>query len=240
MTHSQSTKKKWKIQGIEVTKYFYLALIFLAVTAIIGVTAPYTHMFYDKTSPEIIELDSSYDNGLIDKEHYTTQRKILKDKHKFLGFTNVRRFLFAIGLPIALFVSSIFFLLSTFIKNAVINRAFRYVSIPFVITGVYFITWTLWDPQDFPESVYYTTITVLSFIITAILYYLFKLVSKDLNKLHIIKQHIKPLKRNVEFVKDLADIMPETNETISYKALTSTTSDDLQESIEKIEETLND
>ncbi|WP_114903269.1 hypothetical protein [Kordia sp. SMS9] len=208
--------------------------------SIIGITAPYSHMFYDKKAPELIQLEKSYDDGIINKDEYSAQKAILKEKYSFVGFTNVRRFLYAIGLPVALFVSSLLILLSTFIKHRLIIYAIRCMSIPFVITGAYFITWTLWDRQDFPESIYYTTITLLSIVITAILYYIFKIISKDFNKLETLRQQLNPLKRNIDFVSDLADIIPETSETVSYKAMTSVTSEDLKENLGKIEETLND
>ncbi|AXG70469.1 hypothetical protein KORDIASMS9_02709 [Kordia sp. SMS9] len=197
-------------------------------------------MFYDKKAPELIQLEKSYDDGIINKDEYSAQKAILKEKYSFVGFTNVRRFLYAIGLPVALFVSSLLILLSTFIKHRLIIYAIRCMSIPFVITGAYFITWTLWDRQDFPESIYYTTITLLSIVITAILYYIFKIISKDFNKLETLRQQLNPLKRNIDFVSDLADIIPETSETVSYKAMTSVTSEDLKENLGKIEETLND
>jgi hypothetical protein len=238
--HSLSTKKKLKTQVTVGTRIIVIFTTLLAVIAIIGITAPYGHIFYDKTAPELIELEQSYDSGLINKEAFSTQKAILKKKYSFFGFTNVRRFLFAIGLPMALFASSILFLLSTFIKNKFIIYALRCMSIPFVVTGAYFITWTLWDRQDFPESMYYITIIVLSIVVTSLLYYIFKIISKDFNKIDKLRQQLNPLKRNVDFISDLAHIIPETLETLSYKAMTTVTSEDLKENLEKIEETLND
>jgi len=238
--YSLSTKKKLKTQVTVGTRITVIFTTLLAVIAIIGIAAPYSHIFFDKTAPEFLELEQSYDSGLLSKEVFATQKAILKNKYSFFGFTNVRRFLFAIGLPMALFASSILFLLSTFIKNKFITYALRCVSIPFVVTGAYFITWTLWDRQDFPESLYYTTIIALSIVVTSLLYYIFKIISKDFNKLETLRQQLNPLKRNVTFISDLAHIIPETLETVSYKAMTKVTSEDLKENVDKIEETLND
>lgn len=231
-----------KFQEIEVkvTKPLFFLMLFVAVMSLIGVAAPYIHMLLPRTASEILTLEESFTNGLINNETYTSQLHLLKEKYEFLGFIDVRHFMFAIGLPIALLVCSSFFLLSTFIKKDALLKVFRVISMLFMFTGCYFIAWTVWDQKDFPKSAYYTTLTLLSIFTSITLYYLFKTIVFDINRVERIKHQMKPLRKNVEFVTDLSEIMPDDDVNITYKAMTSVVGEDLKDNVKSIEFTLND
>ncbi len=139
--------------------------------AVLGSIAPFLHIFYPKTTVEVLELNKRYDEGKISKQEYLVNKKVLKEKYKVFGFTNKRRFLFAIGLPIALFCCSfILIYISRYINDRNARRATISSGLLFQFTSIYFIAWVLWpytyEERDFSRSAYYTVIVFSSILMT--------------------------------------------------------------------------
>ncbi|WP_378177866.1 hypothetical protein [Aquimarina sp. SS2-1] len=152
-----------------------ILFVIIVIGAILGSTAPFIHILYPKTTPDVIALNKSYDEGKISKDLYLIQKKELKEKYKVFGFTNKRRFLFAIGLPIALFVCSFILLyLSRFISEKSAKKGSIIAGITFQFTSIYFVAWVLWpytyEERDFSKSAYYLVIVLSSILITITLF----------------------------------------------------------------------
>ena len=124
---------------------------------------------FQKTAKEKIELEKKYEQGKLTEKDYQLQKFALKNKYKFAGFTNKRRFMYAIGLPVSLLSCSLLFLTSSFyISEKKTKTAFRIASFPFLIVSIYFILWTCWaykTSHDFPVQAYYTILIVSSLLI---------------------------------------------------------------------------
>ncbi len=169
MKFTKSNPKKLKTQ--ETVGGIKIIFTLIILGAVLGSIAPFVHILYPKTATEVIELNKNYDNGKITKEEYILNKKKLKEKYSFFGFTNKRRFLFAIGLPIALFCCSLILIyVSKFIPDKIAKRASIITGISFQFTSIYFVIWTLWaytyKEQDFSISLYYLTIVFSSILMT--------------------------------------------------------------------------
>lgn len=155
---------------IGVTSKRRIALLLLILGATAGAVAPFVHILYPKTAPEKIQLEKDFENGVVDVEYYRAKKVELKEKYLFLGFTNKRRFLFAVGLPISLFVASLFILMaSKKISEKKIRIGFTIAGSLFEFTSLYFIVWTVWAYKtgaDYPRYVYYLTIILVSVFTT--------------------------------------------------------------------------
>ena len=143
----------------------------IVLGAVLGSVAPFVHILYPKTATEVVELNKQYDEGKILKQEYLTHKKFLKEKYKVFGFTNKRRFLFAIGLPIALFCCSfILIYISRYINEEKARRATINSGLLFQFTSIYFIAWVLWpytyEERDFSKSAYYIVIIFSSILMT--------------------------------------------------------------------------
>ncbi|WP_160111982.1 hypothetical protein [Aquimarina sp. AU58] len=148
-----------------------IIFIMIILGAVLGSIAPFLHIFYPKTTVEVLELNKRYDEGKISKQEYLVNKKVLKEKYKVFGFTNKRRFLFAIGLPIALFCCSfILIYISRYINDRNARRATISSGLLFQFTSIYFIAWVLWpytyEERDFSRSAYYTVIVFSSILMT--------------------------------------------------------------------------
>jgi len=124
-------------------------------------------------------LEEQFDKGKISLEYYKTQEAILWEKYQFLGFSNLRRFLYAIGLPISLFICSfvlIFF--SRFSTDKFVKKGSFITGVSFQFTSLYFIIWTIWpfDPEkyDFKENVYFNILIISSLILSLGFYFISK------------------------------------------------------------------
>lgn len=162
---------KLKTPEIEGTNKIKLFFIIIVIGAVLGSAAPFVHIIYPKKAQEKTILQEKFDNGKISREDYKEQKEILWEKYQFLGFTNFRRFSYAIGLPIALFICSfslMFF--SRFISDAFIKKGSFIVSLSFQFTALYFILWTIYpfDPEkyDFHISTYYKFLILCSTLLS--------------------------------------------------------------------------
>lgn len=166
--------QKLKIQGIEAIKknIIYILIIF----SVLGASAPFTHILFPKKAQEKIELEKAYDSGNISKDYYLMKRKELKKRYKFAGFTNVRRFMYAFGLPVALFFCSLTLLYSSkYITDSKIKKGILFSYYCFHFTALYFMSWTLWaykKGSDLPIELYYLSLIFISVLISISNYYL--------------------------------------------------------------------
>ena len=159
------TRSKIRTTGVTIKKNILLFALVLGATA--GAVAPFVHIMYPKTAPEKLQLEIDFEKGDIGIDEYRVKKSELKEKYKFLGFTNKRRFMFAIGLPISLFVSSLFLLFSARrINEKKIKKGFAVAGSLFEFTSMYFIVWTIWaykTGSDFPRYMYYLSIVAIAF-----------------------------------------------------------------------------
>ena len=162
-------------------------IVVILIGVVIGISAPFSHIFLPKTAKEKIELKKKYDDNIISEKTYKAEKKLLHEKYKFAGFTNKRRFAFAIGLPISLFICSLIFLyVSSYIAEERIKKASIIAGLSFQFTSIYFIIWVLWalkKGSDFPKSLYYLSIVIMSIAATFFLFYLIKSSQKNVNKI---------------------------------------------------------
>jgi len=142
----------------------------LILGATAGAIAPFVHIIYPKTAPEKLQLEVDFENGSISVDDYRAKKVELKEKYKFLGFTNQRRFMFAVGLPVSLFVASLFLLFSAkHITQRNFRTGFMVAGTFFEFTALYFIVWTIWAYKtggDFPRYMYYLSIVIISVLST--------------------------------------------------------------------------
>lgn len=164
MTFNKSIQTKWKTQAIEATGKTLIALFIFG--AVVGAAAPFYHIFYPKTAQEKLDLEESYEKGSITEADYRVEKARLKEKYRYFGFTNKRRFLFSIGMPVSLFFCSfILIYISKFVVHRQVRAGAMISGITFHFTALYFIIWNLWalkKGSDFPEWAYYTTIVLVS------------------------------------------------------------------------------
>ncbi|UOB18617.1 hypothetical protein [Abyssalbus ytuae] len=97
----------------------------------------------------------------------------LKESEKFIGFSNIRKFWFAIGKPITmLYYGFLLAYVTSYINDRTLKKAMYISSMILLLISIYFVTWTLWYRQDFPENLYYITIGVISVVSAFASYYL--------------------------------------------------------------------
>ncbi len=202
--------QKWKILVTEGIKNNFLYLFF--IFSVLGACAPFTHIFLPKKAAEKIELENSYNEGSISKDYYLTKRKELKDKYKFAGFTNARRFMFAFGFPLALFFCSLTLLYSTkFINDKSAKKGIYFAFYCFQFTSIYFMGWILWSykkESDFSIEFYYLALILVSVIISISNFYIINgrlsLKERLLLNIRLLTRFIvtnKPEENKEEYVK---------------------------------------
>ena len=62
-----------------------------------------------------------------------------------------------------------------------------------------------------------------------------KLITNKLKTLNTITEQIPKLKSDIEYINGIADLMPENDTTVTYKAMLDATGDDLRNTYKKIE-----
>jgi hypothetical protein len=160
---------------------------------------------------------------------------------KIFGFTNMRTFLYAIGFPFSLFTVSVFVaFLANLIELRPYKKALKIGSITFISVSVYFIIWTFWYKKDFNVYAYYSAMGLASITTSYFIYRLLKSISKKLKTLNAISNKIHKLAPDIEYVNGIADLMPDSEDTVTYKAMLDTTGDDLRKTYKTIEEELDE
>lgn len=112
----------------------------IGIMALLGATAPFWHIWADKTSVE-----------------------------KFVGFPNFRIFLYSFGNYFALFCLALFlFWVKNFIdpRYSSINKIINLVGGVFLAVSIYFLLWVFNPSQDFPKYIYNVAFGVAAVILT--------------------------------------------------------------------------
>ncbi len=158
---------------------------------------------------------------------------------KVFGFNNMRAFLFAFGFPFTLFVLSIFIaFLANLLELRPYKRVIKLASITFTSVAMYFIVWTFWYRNDFDVYLYYSAICVVSILSSLGIFMLLKSVTKKLVTLNSLSEKIPKLHSDIEYVNGIADLMPDDDKMVTYKAMLDSTGDDLRDKYEDIEKDL--
>ena len=234
------TKLKTRTIGVIKNRKLVITLVIIGVLTLIGDSAPYIHLAFPKKAKELIVLEKKYDNRQIDKATYQQQRKVLKQKYQTFGFTNTRRFLFAIGLAISLFCVASLFLISQFLAaNLILERAFKISALSFLLNGTYYNIWVFWDNPDLPNVAYHTIILTIAILITIVLYYLYQHFAKTKATKQVLQGNLKTLDRDLKVIQELGQLMPENENFMTYKVMIDVTSEDLKTTRSKIDNQLN-
>ena len=155
-TREQSVTKK----GINTTMSRLTAII--GLTVLLGATAPFWHMWADKSSAD-----------------------------EFIGFRNFRQFLYAFGIYFAFFcASSFFFWIKHFIdpQYQSVVKIINILGGIFVSISAYFLLWVFIPVSDFPDYVYEIAFVLTAVFIAYGMYLLNRFVARiALNKLRNIK-----------------------------------------------------
>lgn len=243
MTTIQSEKTKLKTQttGVIKNKKITLLLILIGVLTLIGDSAPYIHKAFPKKAKEIIALEQKFDNREISKETYIQKRQLLKEKYSVFGFSNMRRFLFAIGVALAVFcVASLFFISLITYDNRIIKKAFLFSAISFLLNGLYYIIWVFWDNNELPDWLYHFFILCIAILLTAVFYFFYKYITNTRKSVKVLRGNLDTLDRDIEFIKEIGWLMPDNKKYVTYKMLIDLTSDDLRETRKEIDKILGE
>ena len=126
-------------------------------------TAPFIHILLDKKSPQFDLLDAQLESKELTQANYEAAVEQLKESEKYFGFTNKRKFWYAIGKPIAMtYVSFMLLFLSGYVNDPKVSGIANISGILFFSISMYFVVWTFWDRQDFPATAYFVSIGVIS------------------------------------------------------------------------------
>lgn len=213
---SKLKKKKLKSQEkADIGKAKINLFIFLmTLGAIVAAIAPFSHIPFDKTSTV-----------------------------KVFGFRNARVFLYSLGMPVTIFLSSLIMsFTSNFIEIKLVYKVVRNVSIIFLSIALYYLIWTFTasSAKDWNPIVYYLMALGISISIGTIINRYLKSVAEIPKKYYKISNNIPLLDKRVKTVNDIAKIMPSNNEDIStYKSLVDVTGDNLNDVMSEIKKELN-
>ncbi len=108
----------------------------------------------------------------------------------------------------------------------------------FTFVSVFFIIWTFWYSKDLNAYLYFGAIFIVSTLSAYGVFMLLKSISKKLLTLNSLSEKIPKLHSDIEYINGIADLMPEDDNTITYKAMLDSTGDDLRNKYEDIERDL--
>ncbi len=264
-----------------------LLIIFVFLCAVIGVTAPFSHMFAEDQSPAVTAANEIYqvertkrkearkdlkaafgslkegdvitstqiqafenyaEQEVIAAESFANTKKA-KAETKFNGFKDFQAFLYAIGLPISLLFCSFLLLhsMSYLPKDEEATSIFKglrisvyLASFAFLFTSVFFILWTVSSVSDFDIIAYYAAIIVVSAAISLAAVKYFSSIKSSVAKLSRVATTLPFLKKDIDVVNNLANIMPEKEDTVVFKAMLDVTGEDLNRKLSAVERELHD
>ncbi len=168
--------EKSKIQATGGATKKKILLFLIIIGAVFGSIAPFVHIAFPKVNQEVKVLNTNFKNATISEEEFRTQKQLLYTKYQVFGFSNMRRFTYAIGMPIALFCASLYiFFIVRYVSDKYAIIATLLTGFAFMFTAVYFIIWTLWaytyKEEDFSESAYYASMIISSLLISITIFY---------------------------------------------------------------------
>lgn len=197
--------------NLRLTDLNFIINIIISIGVILAAIAPFLHIIPSKESTD-----------------------------KVFGFNNLRSFLYALGLPVSLLTISIFVaFLSNLLELRPYKEVIKVASWIFISVSMYFIVWTFWYREDFNVYLYYLAIILISVLTAYSINKMLKTVTARLKTLNNISIQIPKLKSDIEYVNGIADIMPENDDLITFKAMLDNTGDDLKKTYDKIQNDLN-
>ncbi|WP_271784799.1 hypothetical protein [Aquimarina algiphila] len=147
-----------------------IKIIIMMLGAVFACTAPFIHILYPKKHAQFTVYEKQLEQRELSTEEYHLKVENLKASEKFIGFTNIRKFWYAIGKPIAMFYFSL--LLVYIYPFIILDKQIRWIvgvsAFLFLFISIYFMTWTLWHRQDFPKKLYYWAIGLVASVGTGI------------------------------------------------------------------------
>ncbi|TSE04373.1 hypothetical protein [Aquimarina algiphila] len=147
-----------------------IKIIIMMLGAVFACTAPFIHIFYPKQHAQFAVYEKQLEQKELSEEEYDLKVENLKASEKFIGFTNIRKFWYAIGKPIAMLYFSL--LLVYIYPFIILDKQIRWIvgvsAFLFLFISLYFVTWTLWHRQDFPKELYYWAIGLVASVGTGI------------------------------------------------------------------------
>ncbi|MEM9687220.1 MAG: hypothetical protein AAF934_09915 [Bacteroidota bacterium] len=137
-----------------------LSFILIVLGAVFACTAPFLHIFYPKTNPDIEQLKTKVRNNEISRAEYYIQKK----PYTFFGYNTKMKFWYAIGKPIALLYFSLMLLYisSTYVVLDDLKRILGIITFIGISISFYFIVWVFWFRGDFPVLAYYISIGIIA------------------------------------------------------------------------------
>ncbi len=147
-----------------------IKIITLILGAVFACTAPFIHILYPKKHPDFAIYAKQLEEKTISEDTYTLKVDELKANEKFIGFSNIRKFWYAAGKPLAMLYFAI--LLVYIYPFVILDKHVRWIvgfsASLFLFISLYFVTWTLWHRQDFPKELYYWAIGLVAVVGTGI------------------------------------------------------------------------
>lgn len=206
---------------------------------------------------EFNEGDVVTENDIALFERYTNQKQLTEEtlvsldnaasESTFFGFLNIQYFLYAIGIPISLFICSLLLThFASYIRDekesglSKLKLSMRVASIAFLFISVYYIAWTVWPASDFSPVAYYLSIIGVSAIITYAAMHYAGGVQKSILKLSKIVSNLPTMRKDADMVTNIANIMPEKDDVVVFKAMLDTYGNDLNRKLQDVERALND
>ncbi len=227
---------KTRMTGATVKKHLITFLLILG--AVVGSSAPFMHKFFPKVAAEKVQLEKDFEEGTIAVEDYRKQKVFLKEKYQFVGFTNKRRFVLALGHPVSLFFCAFFGLIfSKYIYDQKIKRIAVIASTCFLLSASYFIIWNLWwytNESDFPRWMYYTAIAVMAIATTIFCKMLINGWFNQIAALHGLKTTV------VDFLVEVKTVHFKKLLTYSIRSKIDVPQNDNDDTLEELEKTAKD
>lgn len=161
-------------------------LVFIGIVSLLGLAAPFSHIFYDDSVPGV------------------------------LGFPKMSSFLFAVGFPVLSVSAGVLFYFVSRKLTGVLAKGFSFIAFLFAYVGIFFLTWIFIPfIKDFNSMYYYLSIIGITFTVTWVLFlfskYIFGIVGKIDLLISLIgtirRKHFFPMaskaadKDNIEHIK---------------------------------------
>ena len=161
---------------LKTLKKIKLSLIVIVLGAVFACSAPFLHMLYPNTNPDIAQLRTKLENKEISRVEYAVQRQ----QFTYFGYDTKTKFWYAIGQPLfVLYFSLIVLYATTYIVFDELKRALRVIAFIGTSISFFFIVWVFWLRRDFPVTAYYASMIIIS-VLSAYASYLLIVFRKSL------------------------------------------------------------
>ncbi|CAL2108221.1 conserved membrane hypothetical protein [Tenacibaculum sp. 190524A02b] len=173
---------------IETIKSVKFLPFILFIGAVLACSAPFVHMIYpNKTNTELSLVKKQYKEGKLSRGEYIQKKKEVT----YFGYQNKRKLWYSIGKPISMLYFSLLLMYSSFyVTEKQFKISFKFGAITGVLVSFYFIIWAFWYRADFPESLYYIAIGVVSALSTAVSYFSIQARNNIIKKIKLLTNHI--------------------------------------------------